>query len=635
MRKIFLLLFFTFLNISFTFAYTKPEIISREEWWANEEFLYIDSQEWKQIIEKNNKEESKPKTEAQKQKDIKERIRKIQINNILFVKHKDKNEVSHKQEFLNWRELAWPIEYSSKIRWIVVHHTETSYKSSIEWVKAIYKYHALTKQWWDIGYNFLIWEDWEIYEWRAGWEKAVWAHARFNNIWTIWISLIWSYQNKYINNAQYNSLQNLIWYLVEKYNIDLKNNTTFFKNCVWVNCFEPLEVKNIPVIVWHRDVWNTTCPWDKLYSQMQEIRTKLFNSVPNKLKPNFNPDFVKPVVKIDDKEKEKFFKIFDKLWEKKLLEVMVKIEEILEKKFDKKVYDLKNYIIEYFKEKENFQVSNKTDKEIKIKLSYPEEKNILTITDGIVEKKLEIIDGKLFVDSVETEKFFMKNSINPYLEITSWDRINSWDYEKKYKDNRFRWEIQVYLKDSKFVVVNILKIEDYLKWLWEISDSENIEKAKAIIISARTYALWYTEKDRKFIWEFYDWSDDPEIFQKYIWYDLEQRSPNLNKIVDETKWIVLNYNSELIKPWYFSSSTWKTLSFYDFCIKSKLNSSDFCLKEKEKYPYLQSKIDLWWIWKKQSWHGVWLSWTWATYFSSKWWTFSMILKYFYEWIEIK
>ena len=71
-----------------------------------------------------------------------------------------------------------------------------------------------------------------------------------------------------------------------------------------------------------------------------------------------------------------------------------------------------------------------------------------------------------------------------------------------------------------------------------------------------------------------------------------------------------------------------------YCIKNK-NSVQYCEEESKKYPFLQSKIDLWWIWKTQSWHWVWLSGTWASYLSSRWWTSSMILKYFYDWVEIK
>jgi hypothetical protein len=51
---------------------------------------------------------------------------------------------------------------------------------------------------------------------------------------------------------------------------------------------------------------------------------------------------------------------------------------------------------------------------------------------------------------------------------------------------------------------------------------------------------------------------------------LETRSPNVNRIVEKTKNTVVTYNDEIIKPWYFSKSDGKTLSFLDYCIKNKL-----------------------------------------------------------------
>lgn len=619
MRKIFLILFFIFCNFSVVFSYQEPKIITREEWWANLDYIDKNSIEWQK---KFSNTQTKPKTPAQ----ITAEEKTKKINSILLTDFAEDNEISGTSYTYEWRELVWPIQYSKKIRAIVVHHTVSNYDDSYEWIRSIYKYHALKNGRGDIGYNFLIWKNWEIFEWRAGWEMAVWAHAVRNNRQTIWISIIWDYSSTPISQAQYESLEKLINYLVEKYNIDLNKKEAFNKNCTWKNCISLLETNYNYPIVWHRDTWNTTCPWDELYAQMKQIRNNIL--------------IKKWITPIDDfssydPKKQTFFELFDKIPEKKLLELMVKIEQILEKENNSQILELKKYILKYFEEKNIYKTSDRTDKDIKIKLSYPEDSDYITLFDGWLEKKIEkSTNWKLLIDWVEYDNYSMKSTINPYVEITSWSRIPTWDTEKKYNDNKFRWEIFVYLKDWKFVVVNILKIEDYLKWLWEISNSENMEKAEAIIISARTYALWYVEKDRKFPWEFYDWSDNPDAFQKYLWYSLENRSERLNKIVEATKWVVLTYNWELIKPWYFSSSSGFTLSFYDYCIWNK-NSVNFCETEKLKYPFLQSKIDLWWIWKIRLWHWVWLSGTWATYFSAKWWNSAMILKYFYEWISVK
>jgi peptidoglycan hydrolase-like amidase len=59
-------------------------------------------------------------------------------------------------------------------------------------------------------------------------------------------------------------------------------------------------------------------------------------------------------------------------------------------------------------------------------------------------------------------------------------------------------------------------------------------------------------QDKKFKREWYHASDDPDVFQKYLGYGLEERSPNINKVVDETKNLVILFDNKLIKPWYSS-----------------------------------------------------------------------------------
>ena len=140
------------------------------------------------------------------------------------------------------------------------------------------------------------------------------------------------------------------------------------------------------------------------------------------------------------------------------------------------------------------------------------------------------------------------------------------------------------------------------------------------------------ENYRKFVDEIYDWSDNPEVFQNYLWYSFEKRSPNISKIVDETKDIIIKYKWEMIKPWYFSKSDWKTLSYYEYCLQK--NKPDFCKEESKKYPFLSSVKDPAWIWLKKEWHWVWISWIWSAYLANRWWDYKMIIKYYLKWVSI-
>jgi peptidoglycan hydrolase-like amidase len=136
-------------------------------------------------------------------------------------------------------------------------------------------------------------------------------------------------------------------------------------------------------------------------------------------------------------------------------------------------------------------------------------------------------------------------------------------------------------------------------------------------------------KANKFPWESYQGSDNPDEFQRYLWYWLEQRSPKINKIVDETQNQIITYNNDIIKPWYFSQSSWKTLSYKDYCKQKNADCKNV------NYSYLTSVFDPGSVWKTRAWHWVGISWAWATFLASKWWTEDMIIKYFLKWVKVK
>lgn len=622
MRKIFYIVFLFFISLINVFASNNIKIISREEWWANENFRFIDSQEWINILKKREDDIKKHKDTVYSQKQVdlyKAKQKKVKkMNEILLNDYWEYIKVSSKIKTENWRNLAWPIEKTNKINGIVIHHTYTKYGSDIESLKKIYKYHALSKQWGDIWYNYLIWKDWKIYEWRAGWDYVVAAHTKWNNRATVWIAVIWDYSNTPININQYNALKWLTKYLIKKYDINLANNTYFHSECFWNNCNLPLKTEFRYPIIGHRDAWNTAWPWNALYKQIWKLNTEL----------------LKEPISVANIYKKKIFKILSKFSDEKLIDLLAKIEDDLDKVKSSNKLKLKWLIIDYFKDKNQKKYLTVTKKEnkIKIKLSYPDS-NKISIKSWNLDLNITRRWDNIYI---KWKKFNIlkipKKNKDSILEITSWNRVPKWDKLWKYNDNKFRWDIYVYARKWELIVVNSLEIEDYLKWLWEVSDYENIEKIKTIIISARSYATWYTTKAKKFKWKFYDWSDDPNVFQKYLWYGLELRSPNINKIVDETNWELITFEWELIKPWYFSSSNWYTMSFYEYC---KIRYDDnICVVEAKKYPYLQSVIDKWSNWMVKRWHGVWISGSWVSYFAKKWWSYDMIIKYFLKWVDV-
>lgn len=617
---ILLSIFINFTIYTSAFGSDDIKIIKRSEWWANEEWRYSDSQVWQDYYDVD---ETSSPIETEKEKKLKEKNKAI--NEYLSKNYKDDNTLSEVISFEDWHELVWPIQKTNYVKSIVVHHTATSNKqTSLDAIRSIYKHHALTNWWGDIWYNYLIWFNWKIYEWRAWGDYVVWAHAIRNNRSSVWISIIWEYWSEKISDKQYEALKKLVLHLTEKYWIDLNIKQDYHKDCIWNNCKFYIDNYKDSTLVGHKDVGNTSCPWKQLYNQLQvlkselEPKTKWFTYIKNNV--------VVKKSKLDEK--------LDKLSEHNLLKLLALLDYKLEKTNDKKYSNLRSKVFIKIREKyiksSNFVTSwYDRNNKISIKLSYPYE-DYIKIKNWKTEYDIKISSWKLMVnDKLYKDKITIKSEKKSYLEITSWERIPTWDTLKRYNDNKFKWDITLYVKDGKMIVVNRLYLSDYLKWLWEVSDSDNPEKIKTIVIAARTYARWYMTKANKFPWELYQWSDNPDEFQRYLWYSLEKRSPKINAIVDETQDQVITYNDDIIKTWYFSQSDWKTLSYNDYCKQNNASCKNI------NYPYLVSVFDPGSVWKTRAWHGVGISWAWATTLATKWWTNEMIIRYFLKWVKIK
>ncbi len=138
------------------------------------------------------------------------------------------------------------------------------------------------------------------------------------------------------------------------------------------------------------------------------------------------------------------------------------------------------------------------------------------------------------------------------LRIDNFEHRPEWN--KDLNDNEYNGILEVRDIDGIMTVINELPLENYLKGLGEVSNSELTEKIKSVMIAARSYALFYIEKDQKFKGKPYNLDDDPNVSQKYLGYGLEKRSPNISKAIDETKGQVVTLKGELVKTPYFNQT---------------------------------------------------------------------------------
>lgn len=207
------------------------------------------------------------------------------------------------------------------------------------------------------------------------------------------------------------------------------------------------------------------------------------------------------------------------------------------------------------------------------------------------------------------------------VEILTMERRPDWD--KNLNDNRFRGLIEMRIIENEVAYINELPLEDYVKGLAEVSNNGPTEKLKTIAVLARTYARYYmAEENRKFPGMPYDGNDDPAIFQRYLGYGVETRSPNFVAAATETSDQVVTYSGELVKTPYFNQSDGRTRSAEEVWGWTHT-------------PYLKSVPDPWSKGLSLNGHGVGLSGLGATKQAEEGKKFDEIIKYYYTGVAIE
>ncbi len=592
-------------------AYAGTRIVSRAEWWADESYRYAESSSQKTRFQEYLTYRQSPKTQKQLDDISIDTIRRQELERLF----PDREKYTSVKRTENGHRLVWPIQKVRQVDRIIIHHTaENLDKEATDevFLHDIYKYHAITRGWWDIGYNYIIGQRGAIYEGRAGGDYVIAGHTPENNEWSVAISVIGDFESMHLNRDQRSGLENAITYTAEKYGITLSSQETAITPCKYTIDCKKIETHPVNSLAGHRDYSATSCPWTNIYSELPGWIAQL----DVKRTPIYNTE----TLSIDAYP---------------LDEVM---NMILDTSSPENVTIMSSILVP--------KKITTNSPHIKIRLSYTGslvQIEWATVTPPILRmgmrkipfgqwSRAEIeVSGKnrlvlhLGNRSYTGSVFSLEGEV---VRIASWSRIPDWDRSRKYNDNIFRGKIIVRNNNGTLLIVNALPIEDYLKWMWEVSNTDLTEKIKTIVVSARTYAYYYINKEhRKYATLLYDGSDNPDEFQKYLGYGYEMRSPNVANAVDATAEQVVKYWWELIKAWYFSSSDGRTRSYLEYC---QSNGGKNCMN----IQYLQSVEDPGWVWKVRNGHGVGISGIGATYFAWQWWDYQKIIQYYMNWVEI-
>lgn len=161
----------------------------------------------------------------------------------------------------NGELLTWPLEYPEKVTKIFIHHTATTKNldNPMQAIRDIYYWHAISRGWGDIGYNYIIDQRGNIYEGRYGGDGIVGAHAGPGNVGSIGIAVLGNYSDTDVPTPVIESISALIKAKSAKYGIDTMGSSMF-------------RGEMRPNVLGHRDIMSTSCPGDKLYAMLPTIK---------------------------------------------------------------------------------------------------------------------------------------------------------------------------------------------------------------------------------------------------------------------------------------------------------------------------------------------------------------------------
>lgn len=168
--------------------------------------------------------------------------------------------------------------YADGVIGLTVHHTAGSNNYSAQEapgiVRGIYKYHAQTLGWCDIGYHVLADKYGNLYEGRYGGlnKDVIGVHAGgFNeNTWAV--SMLGNYSTAQPSSQMINSVGEVLGWRAKVEGLDPTGKNHHVSEGTQYSKYPQGTRVELPNIFAHRDVGTTECPGNHVYAKMDEIR---------------------------------------------------------------------------------------------------------------------------------------------------------------------------------------------------------------------------------------------------------------------------------------------------------------------------------------------------------------------------
>lgn len=172
--------------------------------------------------------------------------------------------------------------YSDSVRAVVVHHTVNANDYAADQVddllRGIYRYHVNSRGWCDVAYNFFIDRFGVIWEGRSGGvdEPVIGGHTRGFNTWTAGVALLGDHSGAGVSPAATSSLQSVTAWKLGLYGVDPLGTTWLMNRSSGAGMkFAADQWVEVPTVLGHRDLGETSCPGGAAYPLTGAMRSAL------------------------------------------------------------------------------------------------------------------------------------------------------------------------------------------------------------------------------------------------------------------------------------------------------------------------------------------------------------------------
>ncbi|MDX1614649.1 MAG: N-acetylmuramoyl-L-alanine amidase [Candidatus Promineifilaceae bacterium] len=150
---------------------------------------------------------------------------------------------------------------------LILHHTVSS-NSSSDWaavVRAIWRFHTYTREWGDIGYNYLVDRNGVLYEGHNGGDDVIGTHAAGANRGSMALALMGDFVSERPPATMLSAAAELFAWKADQKGIDVYD-AGYLPNVDW----------GLPHLMGHRDVYGTTqCPGDQAHLLLPWLRNEV------------------------------------------------------------------------------------------------------------------------------------------------------------------------------------------------------------------------------------------------------------------------------------------------------------------------------------------------------------------------